>query len=302
MDISLEHVSCDLCGADRYKVRYRKPDAWLWVNQFEYPVVECLECGLVYVNPRPTVASMHHFYARDYHDNRDTKECQARYAMQSGYLPSLSNEKILDIGCARGDFLMFLKKKYPGIQPSGVDFYSDRVNSSEITFVNKMLPDAAFPDMAFDLVTAWAVFEHLHKPGDYFREVNRILRPNGKFIFLVTNADSLYGTKAYIEDVPRHLYHFSKKSLGKYADKYRFKLTRCEYDDRIFDGRGKGLFYYGISALVGVTWGKRYLKKLNRLQGLAGTAGALLDRLFFSGHWEAKLKRSGIMVVEFVKA
>jgi uncharacterized Zn finger protein len=51
--MKLEHVDCDLCGSADYKIRYRKSDNWLWLNYFEYPVVECPGCGLVYVNPRP---------------------------------------------------------------------------------------------------------------------------------------------------------------------------------------------------------------------------------------------------------
>jgi SAM-dependent methyltransferase len=244
---------------------------------------------------------MRDFYSGDYHDNRDTEECMGRYAIQSNYLPFLKHEKVLDIGCARGDFLIFLKKQYPGIKPYGIDFFCDRVKSDEITFVSKLLPDAHFPDSEFDLVTAWAVFEHLHKPGEYFKEVQRILKPNGKFVFLVTNAESLYGKRAYIEDIPRHTFHFSERTLYQYANKYGFNMTRCEYDDRIFDGRGTGTCYYTITSLMGVTWDKRYSNKLNLLQSLSGSIGVLLDKLIFSEHWEAKRKKSGIMIIEFVK-
>lgn len=301
MNIDLEHVDCDLCGSPTYKVRYRKPDTWLWLNQFEYPVVECLDCGLVYVNPRPTVESMRHFYPRDYHDSRDTDDFLNRYTIEAEFMPQLKDEKILDIGCARGDFLIFLRNQYPGIKSFGIDFFSDRVNSDKITFVNKLLPDAHFPDSEFDIITAWGVFEHLHKPNEYFHEVSRILKKDGKFIFLVTNSESLYGRKAYIEDIPRHLYHFSEKILYQYAHKCHFSMTACRYDDRIWDGRGSGTFYHLLQGLFGVTWEKRYFNNLNLLDKVAGKAGTFLDRLIFSGHWEAKLKRSGIMVVEFVK-
>lgn len=301
MNITMEHVDCDLFGANEYKIRYRKPDAWLWVNQFEFPVVECLHCGLVYVNPRPAVESMHHYYAMNYHDKRSTKEFLTRYSVEAEFLPPLTDEKILDIGCARGDFLIFLKKKYPSINPVGVDLFSDHVNSDEIVFLNKTLMDASFPASYFDIITAWAVFEHLHNPSAYFLEVSKILKKNGKFIFLVTNSESLYGRKAYVEDIPRHIYHFSENILKQYAHKYNFTMTACRYDDRIWDGRGTGTFYHLLQEVFGVTWEKRYFKKINLFQTAAGKAGAFLDRIIFSSHWEAERKRSGIMVVEFVK-
>ena len=153
-NIIFEHVACDCCGEKDYKLRYRKPDNWLWVNQFEFPVVECVKCGLVYVNPRPTQESMRAYYPKDYHDSRDSEGHVKRYSIQTEFLPKLSDEKVLDIGCASGDFLHFLKELNPNIKSYGVDFYSDKVNYKDITFVNKELPDCGFKDNEFDLVTA----------------------------------------------------------------------------------------------------------------------------------------------------
>ena len=69
--MQLEHVPCDLCGSTSYGVRYRKPDNWLRSTLFEFPVVECDGCSLVYVNPRPTMAAMAGLYPDGYHDGRD---------------------------------------------------------------------------------------------------------------------------------------------------------------------------------------------------------------------------------------
>ena len=44
----------------------------------------------------------------------------------------------------------------------------------------------------------------------YFVKVSNVLVPGGKFIFLVTNSQSVYGKYAYKEDIPRHTYHFDK--------------------------------------------------------------------------------------------
>ncbi len=217
------------------------------------------------------------------------------------FLPRLTNEKILDIGCARGEFLSYLRKTYPKIDAHGLDFFSDGVDSKDITFHNKSLTDVSFDGLMFDIITAWAVFEHLHSPSLYFEEIYRILKEDGRLLFLVTNSESLYGRKAYLEDIPRHLYHFSGETLKKYGDRYGFKVTKIVYDDRIWDGRGVGAFYHLCQNLTGVTWEKRYFGKINRVQNMAGSIGKMLDKIIFRTHWEARLKRSGIMVVEFMK-
>ena len=127
----LEHVSCDFCGSKTYRVRYLKPDNWLWLDLFAYPVVECLDCGLVYVNPRPPFDEMGRFYPPGYHEARDTEEHHRRYEVQAEYLHSLNREAVLDIGCARGDWLHFLKEQHPDIDAHGVeDRKSTRLNSS----------------------------------------------------------------------------------------------------------------------------------------------------------------------------
>lgn len=44
-----------------------------------------------------------------------------------------------------------------------------------------------FPDASFTLVTAQMVVEHVERPLELLREVGRVLRPGGKFIFLTPN-------------------------------------------------------------------------------------------------------------------
>lgn len=301
VDEELEYAPCDLCGSFEHKIRYRKPDTWLWRDVTEYAVVECSQCGLVFVNPRPRENRMWAFYPQDYFAGRDSAEHIKRYMRQIEFLPALDREKVLDFGCARGDFLACLKKKYPNIEAVGVDPYSPSAQIAGVKLYNGELRNRGFGAGEFDLVTAWAVFEHLHRPAEYFAEVARILKPGGRFIFLVTNSESVYGRYAFREDVPRHLYHFSEKTLGGYAEKYGFEFVKCHYDDSIFDGRGFGAFENLCRRAAGISW----RDFCHGRAGLAGKAalrlGALVDRLIFGPRWEAALKRSGIIIAEFKK-
>jgi len=294
--LELEHVRCDLCGSGDYQTKYRKPDTWLWLNQYEYPVVKCASCSLTYVNPRPTFESTGAFYPRGYHEHRDDDAHRKRYEVQFSYIEPFRAKRVLDVGCARGDWLNFLKELWADVEVHGVDAFSDGVNGDAVVFHRSPLPDAALPEDYFDLVTAWAVFEHLHTPRAYFEVVSNVLRRGGRFVFLVTNAESWYGKYAYAEDVPRHLYHFSEKTLGLYAEKCGLRLERTYYDDRLWDGSGRGTFRAICGRLAGANWEDFYFKRLNVMQRAALKAGSLLDRVVFSTHWEAKLRRSGIMI------
>ena len=295
----LEHVPCDLCGSWLYRIRYAKPDSWLRNCSYQFPIVECTDCGLVYVNPRPTPSSMSKFYPLDYHEGRDDLRAQARYDRQMRFLSLSPTECILDIGCARGDFLSHVQQKYPNIKMVGVDAYSNGVTNRQIEFHQCTLPEAPLADGRFDTITSWAVFEHLHSPRKYFETVKRLLKPSGTFVFLVTNSESLYGERAYKEDIPRHTYHFSKKTLRKYAETSGFTSSEFEFCDDVYDGRGYGTLSYGLQALAGWNWENEIVGTTNVFQKMLWRLGSRVDSILFRSHWESKKERSGIVVATF---
>lgn len=299
--MKLEHISCDLCGSESYRVRYRKPDNWLWLNEFEYPVVECAECGSVYVNPRPTFEEIERFYPPGYHDGRDDEIHQTRYQSQYEYVQNIDTKAILDIGCARGDWLSYLQGHDPSVELYGVDAFSPGVTNQSIKFFRCALPDAELPENYFGLITSWAVLEHVHTPDAYFKVVSRLLSSGGKFVFLVTNSESIYGRYAYKEDIPRHLFHFNARSLEQYAKKHGLKLDKIEYDERFWDGTGKGAFSHFARCLLGISWRQLRYKDIPLFKKLVIKAGSTFDKIVFSTSWEAKLKRSGIIVVTMSK-
>lgn len=299
--MQLDHVACDLCGHPDYRVRYRKPDHWLKLDPFEFPVVECRGCGLVYVNPRPSMASMASFYPPGYHDGRDDADAVRRYARQAALLPPVAGKRVLDVGCARGDFLAYLIEHAGLSDAHGVDAFSTRVNDPRIQFRQGELDQTDLPDGTFDLVTAWAVFEHLHSPRRYFARCAQLLKPGGQLVILVTNADSLYGRVAQTEDVPRHTYHFTRRSISAYGDAVGLSLKSIRFDDSIFDGRGHGTFRRSLGRAVGYGWNEQMRGPPNLLQRAVMKLGGGMDAIVFAGHWEARLGRSGIMVATYEK-
>ena len=60
-----EHTECQLCGSEKAVYLFTGPDR-LCKKEGKFKVVKCPECGLVYVNPRPTRGTMSYFYPPDY--------------------------------------------------------------------------------------------------------------------------------------------------------------------------------------------------------------------------------------------
>ncbi len=116
---------------------------------------------------------------------------------------------------------------------------------------------AAFPEECdlppgtYDVITAWAVFEHLRDPGEAFRVCQRLLRPSGRLVLQIPNPRSIYSRWAMQEDVPRHLYFFTPKTLRAYGARVGLRLTRVHHTTHLFGGSGRGILRLALVRATG---------------------------------------------------
>lgn len=107
----------------------------------------------------------------------------------------------LDLGCGRSVLPSFRREaerrlvarpqQAVGVDPEVASLVDNDSLDHRIQAMGEALP---FPDDHFDLVTANMLVEHLEEPEACFREVNRVLRPDGVFLFHTPNADA-YGVR-----------------------------------------------------------------------------------------------------------
>ena len=111
---------CDLCGATRYRVRYRRADGTIALSESGYritehevrpppQVVECLRCGLVYATPRLDPAILEVLYAAfedpDYAAEEAGRRVSARQILRALRRHQAPPGRLLDVGCACGFLL-----------------------------------------------------------------------------------------------------------------------------------------------------------------------------------------------------
>jgi hypothetical protein len=100
--------------------------------------------------------------------------------MAKGVIRYHGDGRILDVGCGGGSYLYRLRQwgwdSY-GVEPGEVGVKQARALGLEVR--HGMLADARFPDAFFDVVRLSHVLEHLPNPNETFREINRILKPQG---------------------------------------------------------------------------------------------------------------------------
>jgi len=103
--------------------------------------------------------------------------------------------RLLDIGCADGTTTYQIKKRFPKLKITGLDYYKETIDFAkktkpQIHFVHGDAHELPFGNETFDIVTAIEVLEHLEKPKKVLSEIKRVLKPGGKFI-IVQDTDSL---------------------------------------------------------------------------------------------------------------
>ncbi|MGB2640343.1 MAG: class I SAM-dependent methyltransferase [Candidatus Acidiferrum sp.] len=122
--------------------------------------------------------------------------------------------KLLDVGCATGDFPRFMIAR--GWDVEGVEVSTAAQQIKDFRVYTNEFQDIPVNEPTYDAVTAWAVLEHVHNPMAYFEKAARVLKPGGLFVFLVTNFQSAASRHLFCEDVPRHLYFFTRETVGRY--------------------------------------------------------------------------------------
>jgi len=144
------------------------------------------------------------------------------------FLNGKKNRNLLDIGAGTGDFLAFCKDnnfKVTGTEPSDVG--RQQIEEKGITVfkeIDKVL------DKKFDVITMWHVLEHVPNLCEYLKHLKKLLNKNGKLIIAVPNFKS-YDANHYKEfwaayDVPRHLWHFSQKSIQELFSSVEMEVVK----------------------------------------------------------------------------
>jgi len=245
-----EHVRCNLCGGDSPKFLFRARDYRLRTDDVVWSVVRCAVCGLGYLDPQPTPDEIHRYYPPEYFDRSDAP-ARERYEHEAKYLPSRPG-RLLDIGTADGGFLTVMSER--GWQVEGIEASEAARAPADLTVHRVPFPgDSGLAAASFDVITAWAVFEHLHDPAAAFRECARLLRPDGLLIAQVPNLDSAFGRFSRQEDIPRHLYFFSPRTLRQYAARSGLALERIVHTTDLFGGSGRGVLRLLLTHAVGGT-------------------------------------------------
>ncbi len=234
-------IQCPICGD--------VPAVPVWkLEGFEFS--RCSRCGLLYQNTQPRQSDLIERYDEEYFEyeieNQEAflqlnllglKDVSFFTDVQSTLFnqePLVQNSpRFLDVGCATGRLLQYLKSQ--GWMEQGVEVCSSAAEYGRekrgVSIFTGTLEQARFPDSSFEVVHASHVIEHLQRPEEFLQEARRVLKSDGSLLLITPNSDGLQAKimkKNWRSAIADHMVLFSRKTLFLLLEKNGFMVERSK--------------------------------------------------------------------------
>jgi 2-polyprenyl-3-methyl-5-hydroxy-6-metoxy-1,4-benzoquinol methylase len=229
---------CYLCQSSSLILRPDKiRDYWESANLPAPDVLECSNCGLVFLSSFDHISSEHYINSGMHNEKTFSydswlAESKIDDKRRFGFLKDkIKGKKLLDFGCGAGGFLNLAKeisKNVDGIELEKALHPKFKERSLNV-FYNEY--EAIKTKFKWDIISAFHVVEHLKDPLKTLKDLSLILDNNGELIIEVPNINdallSLYNNKAFKEFNywSNHLFMFNTKTLKDLVKKAGFEVN-----------------------------------------------------------------------------
>lgn len=145
-----------------------------------------------------------------------------------------THEKVLEIGCARGDFLKKLAQKVKTVRGLELNERAASVaKGRQLQVEVAMVEDHARANAEkYDTVCSFQVLEHIADVKSFLQASIAVLKPGGKLIVCVPNNDSFIKNHsgAFLNMPPHHMGLWDKDSLQSLTGIFPLRLNEVFYE------------------------------------------------------------------------
>lgn len=138
--------------------------------------------------------------------------------------------KILDLGCGEGFITAEIKKHYPEVEVSGLDYSLSAIdfaaqNFKDIDFCVANALDLPYASNYFDLVVCNNLWEHVPDPLSLLEKIRKITKPGGYLIISTPSRYRVSNLVRVLRGKPVILmskYHVTEYSVGQIFEQLRY--------------------------------------------------------------------------------
>ena len=208
----------------------------------KYDVVVCAACGTAFADGIPAQAEFDNYYRElskyEYgcRAGKESGDDSHRLKVLADLLQPIIPDKtsrILEIGCANGRLLGYLKEagysRVTGVDPSpgcaraAKELYDVHVEAGTVFGIAK-------PDAGYDFVITLGVLEHIRDLDRAVQSIRDIIAENGRLFIGVPDASNLIATQdaPFQEFSIEHITFFSPTSLRYLMEAGGFRTVTCD--------------------------------------------------------------------------
>jgi len=229
-------------------------------NTFDCSIIKCNKCTLIM---KDTINILTKEAVQQLKDNIYTclnkrleiekhNKKKAEYRLNLLINNGIKEGKLLEIGCATGEFIE-LAKNY-GFDVLGIDtsvIFIDYLQKKGISAKCGLLEEVIEPDRKFDVITMFHLIEHVEDPENFLLSVSNYLKDKGVLYIICPNVESitnkLFGYQHPDFQEKDHLFFYSKHTLSNFLQRSNFSklsIFSKEYTHNIFTS------IYGYLSLI----------------------------------------------------
>lgn len=234
---------CIVCQSNRFEIQHDNLFDREYSVKGIFSFQKCTECGLMIIDPMPSVEDLRSYYPFDYHgfttSERGIVSVLYRIVNLLRFREYIKlagvKGRILDVGCADAPYFDLLKKKHPQISITGVEFkeeIAEKGRKKGRDIITGTIMDIHKKE-TFDLIIMNNLIEHVTDPAREMKKAYALLKSNGHVLLETPNTDSwdhrIFKKYWGSLHVPRHTYLFSMRSIKQLVDRSGFQIIDSQY-------------------------------------------------------------------------
>ncbi len=217
------HTECLVCSSRQLKQLNGYYD--------KHQLVKCRKCDFVFMERIPSAAELKDHYSSYSYSSEGYLSpitVKSYNLLLDEFEKRRGTNRILDVGCGRGWFLVEAKKR--GWEVFGTEYSQKAIEHCEkanIKVLQGELSSSFFEENSFDVITSFEVIEHIYNPNKELDIISKLLRKGGLFYCTTPNFNSLM--RFYLKEnynvigYPEHLSYYTKSTLNRLVKNNRLK-------------------------------------------------------------------------------